>query len=181
MDAIEALDYGVYAHFAHMSKQPPDLTQFMQPAAYLSSYVAITILMLIAIALFLRRGKRQPALVTALTFLGAVILIQVVRVIVPRPGPTGAVGSYPSAGVFLFTLSAMLLSKAIWQLAERGWQRAAIVTAAVVLTVWVCFGELFLSTRWLTDILGGLAGATLLGWAAIRLMDTGTSKPDDFS
>jgi membrane-associated phospholipid phosphatase len=79
-------------------------------------------------------------------------------------------GSYPSASVFLFTLAVILIGFALWDLA-RPWLRVLYILIAALLTAWVCLSQFFLAIHFLTDVLGGMAGATLISWIAFRYLD----------
>jgi membrane-associated phospholipid phosphatase len=139
------------------------------------------------VILFLLQGKRRSALVALVSFASAFILIDAVRFVVPRRrpedaenwlGPHAMLGSYPSAGVFLFMLAMILISFAAWDLA-RPWMRGAYVLIAALLTGWVCLSQFFLAIHFLTDVLGGIAGATLIAWIAHRCLDPkGTRTPE---
>jgi membrane-associated phospholipid phosphatase len=179
MDAIAELDWGVYAHFDF--KPHPGVVRFMQYADALSGYIGVGILLAIAVMLFLLQGKRRSALV-ALASVGAAIgLIQAARYLVPRPRPHNAenvlaaqemLGSYPSPSVFLFMLMMILIGLAVWDLARRPWQRGLYVVVAAALTVWVCMSQFFLALHFLSDVLGAMAGAALVGWGAYRFIPT---------
>jgi hypothetical protein len=179
MDAIESLDWGVYSHFRFQGQQYPAIFPFMRVAYYLSSYVGVSIGLSIAVILFLLQGKRRSALVALVSFASAFILIDAVRFLVPRRrpedaenwlGPHAMLGSYPSAGVFLFMLAMILISFAAWDLA-RPWMRGAYVLIAALLTGWVCLSQFFLAIHFLTDVLGGITGAALIAWIAHRYLD----------
>jgi hypothetical protein len=45
------------------------------------------------------------------------------------------------------------------------------VLLAAALTVWVCMSQFFLATHFVTDVIGALAAAGLIGWIASRLLD----------
>ena len=178
MDAIEALDDGAYSHFGHQIGQHPDIIDFMQPAYYFSSYVGVAVLFVIVMLLFLVQGRRRAAVVAFVSFLSAVALIQAVRMLVPRPNPPNAdkwlgaealSGSYPSAAVFLFTLCMILLAFALWD--RMGlWMRGVFVVVAAALVGWVCMSGFFLALHYVTDVIGGLTGAALVGWIASRFI-----------
>jgi len=180
MDAIEQLDWGVYSHFRYQGEKTPDLLPIMQDAYHLSSYIGVSVLLSIAVILFLLMKKWRSALVALISFAVAVALIETVRWLVPRQRPGDAdrwlgtdnmVGSYPSAGVFLFMLGVILIGFAVTDLTDRRWLRGLYVLLAALLTVWVCLSQFFLSTNFLTDVLGGMAGATCVSWIAYRFLD----------
>jgi hypothetical protein len=178
MERIDTLDWGAYATFAEVAKALPLLVGFMQIAHYVSSYVSVGLLGGLAICLFLRQGRRRDALITLLAFVSAALLIELMHFIVPRHRPPDAQNwlgthaihdSYPAAGVFLFTLAMILLVAAVW----RGLSPAArslYIALASLLTVWVCMSQFILALHFVSDVIGGLAGAALVGWVACRLM-----------
>ena len=187
MDAIEALDDGAAAHFGYQAGRYPDILPFMRPAYYLGSYVGIGVLLAIIVLLFLVQGKRRSALVAFLSVASAFALIEVIRLVVPRArplttdqllGPIDRLGSYPSSSVFLFTLCMVLLAFALWHWMRRPWQRGAYVLIAALLTAWICMAGFFLSLHYVTDLIGGLAGAALFSWIASRLMDPSLSASE---
>ena len=180
MDAIESLDWGAYAHFSNEASRYPAVAEFMQNAYYLSSYVAVSLLLLIAVTLFLVQKKRRSALVVLVSFLAAVVLIEAIRWLVPRRrpedaqlflGPEAMRGSYPSAGVFLFTLVLIFIAFALWSVLPRVWGRGAYVLIAALLVGWVCISQFFLAIHFVTDVIGGLAGAALVSWVAYKCLE----------
>ena len=181
MDAIGAFDEGVYAHFDFQDQYN---SRFWHAAYYMSSDIGVGALVVAAVALFVMRNKQRSALVAFVSLAASFVLIDAIRLAVPRPRPGNAskwlgaqdlVGSYPSKGVFLFMLAAILLGFALWDLA-RPWQRGLYVLIAAALTVWVCMSQFFLAIHFLTDIIGGLIGATLVGWIAYRFLDRTEGK-----
>jgi hypothetical protein len=180
MEVINDLDWGVYSFFRYQAEQHPDILPLMHVAYYLSDYLAIGVLFSLAAGLFLIQGKRRSAGITAISLAVALALIFGVRFLVPRVRPPDAQnwlgaadmrGSYPSAGVFLFMLAMILIGFAVRGLTRRPWLRRFYVAVAVALTVWVCVSQFFLAIHFLTDVLGGMAGATLVGWIALRYLD----------
>ena len=183
MDAIDALDWGVYSHFDFENQRAPGLFPVMQIGYYVSGYVGVGLILLAAVVLFLVQGKRRSALVAIAISFAAVGLIEAVRWLVPRRRPENAVktlgpddmlGSYPAASVFLFMLAMILLGFAVWGLTQRALWRGLYVLFAALLTVWVCMSQFFLALHFLTDILGALVGATLIGWIAHRFLEQST-------
>src|SRR5262249_34670812 len=119
MDAIESLvDFGPYAAFQEFIKNHPEIRSTLQTGYYLGDYLSVGILFSIAAYLFLWQGRRRSAQVTAISLAIAFGLLFGVRILVPRRrpddaenwlGPGNMVGSYPSAGVFLFMLAMIFL------------------------------------------------------------------------
>ena len=191
MDAIEAMDWGAYAHFRFQAqqlgfraKELPQITLWLQDYYSVASYIVGVVLMLTAVLFFLMQGKRRGALVVLLTFASATALLEVVPHLVPRRrppdaqdwlGPNQMLGSYPSTGVFLFMLSAILLGFAVWGVLHRSWMRGFYVAIAALLTVAVCLGHLFLTINFVSDVIGGIVGAALFGWIAFRFLERSPS------
>ena len=188
MDRIEAFDWAVYSHFAFQISNSPGLEEFMQWAYTASGYVGTTALMLTACVLFLAQGKRRSALVAMLSYASAVLLIYAIRFTVPRArpekavnwvGPDDMVGSYPAPGIFLFMIDAILIGFAVWNLTPRFWLRALYILVATALSVWVCMSQFVLPIHFLTDAIGGMAGATLIGWIAYRCIEREPAQPTE--
>lgn len=181
MDAIEQLDWGAYVHFSNEARHHPGILPFMQVGFfYLAGYAGVCTWLLFAVILFLFQERRTSALVALVSFSSAVALIETVRHLVPRRrpedaanwvGPDHMLGSYPSSSVFLFMLTMILLGFAIWHGARRPWMRGLYILVATLLTVWVCMSNFLLAVHFLTDVLGAIAGATLVGWVACKFLD----------
>jgi membrane-associated phospholipid phosphatase len=180
MEGIEALDWGTYSFFDFQNQKNPAILPLMWTGYQASGYVGAGILLLVAVLLFLVQGKYRSALVSLLSSAFAVGLIEAVRWLVPRRRPDkaenwvgadGMLGSYPSAAVFLTMLALILIGFAVWGLTKRIWLRVAYIVVAALLTAWVCLSQMFLALHFLTDILGGLAGAALVGWIAYQFLD----------
>ncbi len=186
MDAIEALDDGAYAHFGYQARLSPNVVWFMQPPYYTSNYIGVAVLGAIVILIFLVQGKQRGAVVALISFASAVALVEAIHMLVPRPHPPSAEqwigaaaqnGSYPSAAVFLFTVCLILLGFALWdRLGLVG--RAVYVTIAAALVGWVCMSGFYLALHYVTDVIGGLTGAALVGWIASRFIG---KRKDTFS
>jgi membrane-associated phospholipid phosphatase len=85
---------------------------------------------------------------------------------------------YPSTAVFLFTLAMIMLGFALWDLVRPRW-RALYVLLAAVLFVGVFFSQFYLALAFLTDMLGGLAGAAMVAWIAYQYMDRPSEATPD--
>jgi hypothetical protein len=178
MDVIESLDVGAYSFFRQQLSDP-GMLRIMYIAYYLSDYLSVGILFSLAAFLFLVQGKRRSAHVTTISVAFALAVLFGVRFLVPRRrpddaenwlGPANMIGSYPSAGVFLFMLAMIFLGFATWGM-FRPWMRGLYILIATLLTVWVCMSQLILATGYVTDVLGAMAGATLISWVAYRFLD----------
>lgn len=186
MDAIESLEWGAYAHFSQKAAEQPNVLRFMEIAYYLSDYVAIGFLFSLAALLFVLQGKHRGAQLTAASLAVAVAVIFALRFWVPRMRPPAAQGwvgvndmqgSYPSAAVFLFMLAMILIGVATWGPLRHWWRQALYTLIASLLTVWVFFSQFYLALGFLTDMLGGMAGAAAVALTAIQFMNEGTPAP----
>jgi membrane-associated phospholipid phosphatase len=178
MDAIESLDDGAYSHFGHQVGQFPEIIGFMQPAYYYSSYIGVAALFVIVTLLFIVQGKWRGAMVALVSIALSVALIESIHVLIPRPHPPDADkllgaealrGSYPSASVFLFTLCLILLAFALWDCLGLS-MRVVYVAIGAALVGWVCMSGFFLALHYVTDVIGGLTGAVLVGWITGRFL-----------
>lgn len=179
MDAIEALDQGAYAHFTFQAKAVPNVVPVMVTAYYLSSYVGICVLIISILGIHLFQYRKLSALVAALSLVSAILIIELLHFAVPRTRPQDAVqwigdeaksGTYPSASVFLFLLCMILVGNALWENVSARWSRGVFIVLAASLTIWVCLSQFFLALHYVSDVIGAIAGATVVGWIAIRLM-----------
>jgi hypothetical protein len=186
MDVIESLDVGVYSFFRQQIASP-QVCQVMRIAYFLSDYLSVGILFSLAALFFLLQGKRRSAQVTAISLAVALALLFGMRFLIPRRrpgdgedflGPANMIGSFPSSGVFLFMLAMIFLGFATWRL-FRPWMRALYIFMATALTVWVCLSQLVLATGYLTDVVGAMTAATLIGWIANRFLDGVPVLPAD--
>jgi len=180
VDAIEGLDDGANAFFTFQANEHRRVLQVMEPAYYASSYVALLGLLAAIVMILLLRQKLRAAVVTVLGFVAALCLIQLAQTWVPRARPQNAalflgrdsifffadganVPSYPAGKVLLFLLALILLGQALWDWLP-GVIRGAYVVAAGILTVWMCLAQFFLALHFVTDVIGALAAAVLIGW-----------------
>ena len=180
MDAIETIDWGAYAHFTFMGQKYPDIAAIMAWPYYISTYVANFALMACVVLLLIWQNRRRAALVTSLGLVMSLGMIEVSRLLVPRLrppdaenwlGPHEMLGSYPSAGVFLFMLLMIFLGFASWPWLQPTWMRIAFMLLAAALTVSVAMSQFFLALHYVSDIIGGIVGATLVGYLVWKFLD----------
>lgn len=188
MDAIEALDDGANAHFTWQKREFPGIVGYMQVAYYISSYAGIAVFAAIIILLLLLQRRNIAALAAASGIASAVGAITLLQRIVPRARPQLAAewlgddamtGSYPAAAVFLFMLCAILFCGTVWPIVRGLATRGSLVALSALLTVWVCMSQFFLATHYVSDVIGGVAGATLIGWLTCRVMQTDTKATNE--
>ncbi len=185
MERIQALDWGVYQNFGHTIDQSPELLALFIPAFYLSSYAGVSVIVLLAMVLFLLCRKFLGALVAVVCFALALGLFEAARFVVPRRRPEnaanwlgadGMLGSYPS-NVMLFMLGVNLLGYAVWDLIPAARWRSLNALLATVLTIWVCLSHMYLPIHFFSDVLGGLAAGALFSWLGYRYIGPSGPKP----
>ncbi|MSU76877.1 MAG: phosphatase PAP2 family protein [Gemmataceae bacterium] len=182
MDRIEQQDWGVYYFFRYIAEKHPQIPQLLHVhwADAAGGNFVVAGIVAIGLALLIVQRRRRDAILSTLTFAAACGAIELVKWIVPRKRPEDAknlladadmLGSYPSRSVFLLTLAMVILGFALWKVLPAIWQRTLFVALAALLVVWVCMAQFFLALHFLTDILGGLAGAALFGYVASRFLE----------
>jgi undecaprenyl-diphosphatase len=186
MDAIDALDCGVYYHFDFQNKQGNIFLPLLQTGYYVGSYIGVGTLFFTAIVLFALQRRWRSVLVVPSSGIIAFGLIELVRRLVPRPrpeealgwlGPGDMIGSYPSPAVFLTLLAFILIGIGVWGLTRNATWRWTFAVIAAMFTVWVCMSQMMLTLHYFSDVLGGLAGAFAIGWTASYLLDSAPANP----
>jgi hypothetical protein len=186
MDVVESIDWGAYSHFRFVAQHNPDILPWMEIAYYANSYAGVSCLAVLAVVLFLVQGRMRAAAVTGLAMAAGVGLCFICHFVVPRRRPPDAenflgadsmTSSYPADGVLLFMLAMIFLGIAAWPLLRYGVLRGLFVVLAVALTVWICMSQFFLTIHFVSDVVGALAGAAILGVAASRMMGNPPGAP----
>lgn len=184
LDAIEALDDGAYAHFDSIAAAgQPAAVALLEPAYYMSGMAGVLILLTVALLIFLVRKNGRGAIAALVGFALAFTLIEALHRAIPRHPPNAerwlgtapSGGSYPSESVFLFTLCLVFLALAIWDWLKN-WQRILFIVVAAALIGWVCMCGFYLELHYVTDVIGGLAGAALIGWSAGRWLRSSSPR-----
>jgi len=180
MDAIDTIDVGAYAHFTFVASNYPEIIQFVKSYNYVSVYVILIGPMAAVFALFVWQKRMRAALVTAMGFVVSMGIIEACRLLVPRRRPDDAlelvgandmIGSYPSAGVFLFILLMIYVGLALWPWLRSSVARSLFVGVAAALTVGVAMFQFFLALHFVSDVVGGLMGAAIVGFVVARCAD----------
>lgn len=179
LDGIEGLDDGANAHFTFQANQFPLILRLVQPASYLSDSAGIAALLILIAVILLTTGTWRDLVIALCASAAAIGVLHAAQTLVPRVRPQdgiallgagGRCGSYPSSGVFLVMLCMILLGKALWPMLDRA-TRGIFVLLSTLLVVWVCLSQFYLGLHFVTDVIGGIAGAGMLGWISVRLMD----------
>ncbi len=173
-----AIDQTVLDWF--VEQREPWFNTVMQVVTVLGGSVLLIPLVVVVGAWYWRRhGSARPFTLLAVSYGGAYVVSQSLKVIIGRPRPPVgvAIGDYSSyafpsghatqaAAVWLM-LAAVVLAAGVPSSRHRVWIWAAAVFTVAVVGV----TRLYLGVHWLTDVLGGWAFGSL--WFLLVL---GTSK-----
>lgn len=179
-------DHAMLRYTEAIISDHPSISRFFVQAGVLGiTYCLWTIVLLLCLALALKRDWPALLVVVILIVLGTLFLDSAKSLFQrprPVPGLPGASGfSYPSGGAFLALLvygSAACLVQRLTPV--RGVVRAVQLGSAVAVLL-VGLSRLSLRLHWLTDILGACAlGACwlLLNLAALKLLKKGVHRGD---
>jgi len=180
MDAIETIDWGAYAHFAFIAGKDPEIVPFAKAHYYLSTSFGLLSLVAFVLFLFVLQGRKRAALMMSLGLVVSMAIIEAMRLLVPRRRPPDAqnwlgasemVGSFPSGSVFLFMLVMTFAGFALWSWLGRGARRYLFVGVATVLTVNVALSQFFLAIHFVSDVVGGIVGAVIVGFIVAKFLD----------
>jgi undecaprenyl-diphosphatase len=174
MDPFKAVDTGANYFFRNLAEHHRGLEARVQAVDLGSGYVAAAVLLLLAVIVFCLRGHYRTAAVAVAVSAAAVLVVEGLRRLIARPRPDAAqdylgaeeLGSYPAQGVFLFTMTLLLLTFALASGARR-WVRVVLSFSAALLIVAASLMQFFLGLHFVTDVLGGLLGGgacALLTW-----------------
>jgi membrane-associated phospholipid phosphatase len=181
-------DADVAAVHALVTHEDRRLVSAMRVVTWLGSGVTLTAAGIPLAVVLLRRRCRTAVALIAVSSLGAVLLVQSVKLLVGRPRPLDALldargASFPSghAGEALALYGAVAL--VVLQAADRRWVRIATVAAAAVLVLAVGFSRIALAVHYPSDVLGSVllcgvwlaATATVVSGAAAT--GAGSSRP----
>jgi undecaprenyl-diphosphatase len=154
------------------SIRSPGLTTWARLLTNLGSGAVLVPVALLVSVLLYTRGRRQDAVVVAVTALGTLLLVNVIKELVDRTRPaiphlaTTQTFSFPSGHAG----NAMAVYVAVASVAARGrarWTQMSIWALAVLLILLVGWTRLYLGVHYLSDVVGAyiLAGAW---WFAVK-------------
>lgn len=179
MDAIDTIDWGAYAHFTFIAAKYPESIRFLQSFYFTITYVVLAALGAIVLLLFALQKRLRDALVASLAVLFAMGIIEFCRLMIPRRRPPDAqelvgvhdmLGSYPAMSVFLFMLLVILIGFALWPWLRSGVSRTIFVVVAAALTVAVAMLQFILAIHFVSDVVGGIVGAAIVGFVVAKLL-----------
>lgn len=181
MDVIDTIDWGAYAHFTFVAAKYPEIIHFVRTVFYDYAYVIFAWVIAAMMLLFILRKRFREALVASTGIVAALGTIEMCRLLVPRRRPEdaqelvgaeGMLGSYPSAGVFLFMLSVIYFGFALWPWLRTRVTRGVFLLFAIAATVSVALSEFLLATHFVSDVVGGIVAASIVGVTTGKFMDT---------
>ncbi len=151
----------------------PALTGFFTAATWSASTLAVTVVVLIAVALLVWRCDHREALVIALVVASGTALGTLAKRVTERPRPpvADAIAELPTSFSFPsgHTLAALLLwtvvAFAVLRVARSTWARVLAVGGGLVLVVLIGTSRVYLGVHWPSDVLA----SWLLGVAWLSL------------
>ncbi len=182
MDALETVDWGAYYHFRYLAGQHPQLLPAAELVNSLTHHAVLGVLIVFTLLALWLYGRPRTAVVGLATFLAGIVVAEGLRGLIARRrpddaenllGPDGMVGSFPAVGVLLFTLTALLLTFALWETGLGRTGRVLSTAAAAVLIVAVCLSQFFLGLHFVTDVVAGLLGGLVFALLARQLSVAG--------
>lgn len=172
-----------WAHPLLLSIDGP-LSQTIRGEGLVSTFRAVTALggtaFVVGAALFLAGWVWARCRSTAIVFLGTIlagaVLNVILKVIINRPRPLGALtgtalASFPSGHTIMVTLLMGMLPIAVYVVTSRRWARRAAVGLAMAVIAAVGFSRIYLGAHWPTDVIGGVVvGVMLVALAEVALV-----------
>jgi membrane-associated phospholipid phosphatase len=186
VELLKSIDDAAYYSLNHLTQQLKWLANVMRLGDSLGSYLAIGIVILLALVLCLLQTRFRAAQVTLAAFLLGVVIVETVRFLVPAHRPAVAAGSvdaaemlrsFPANKVFLFTLAASLLLLAARGIVERKTVQAVLTLLVIVLVLWVAMSQLMLGLHFVMDVAAGLFGGLALTLLASRFIPASIPAP----
>jgi undecaprenyl-diphosphatase len=183
-------DADVAAVHALVTHEDGRLVSAMRVVTWLGSGVILTAIGIPLAVVLLRRRCHPAVALIAVSSLGAVLLVQSVKLLVGRPRPLDALldargASFPSghAGEALAFYGAVALT--VVSTVQRRWVRIVTVAVAAVLVLAVGFSRIALAVHYPSDVLGSFllcgvwlaATATVLSRAAATAAGSSPRRP----
>lgn len=178
VDILNSLDDSAYNTFDDWMKNSQALAAAMRLGDQLGSYVAVGVVLAIALLLLVVQGRPRAAQLGLAAAALGIALVEMVRRVVPAQRPDAAlhlVGdeemwrSFPAGKMLLFTLAAALLLFTGWSALHRKTAKLLLTTALVTLCVWVALSQLMLALHFVSDVLAGVFAGLVLAMIANRL------------
>ncbi len=192
MDPIQGLDWGTYYWFLTQRNSGFSLEPVMEGLNALGNELVLAAVALATLGLLLKQGNtRRAGLHRAGIFLASIVLslgvILAVKFLVHRPrpadadvagllAPTAGSPSFPCEAAFLSSLVLTVLALVVAARCSAAWRRWAIYAEAFVLVMAIGASQLYLGLHFLTDVLAGWAGGTMLALAGERMTSSSSSS-----
>ncbi|HEX3621993.1 MAG TPA: bifunctional DedA family/phosphatase PAP2 family protein [Acidimicrobiales bacterium] len=168
---LAGVDGSVYRFF--LDHRTGTLTQVSRVVSHLGDVPVLAVVTLgVAALVWSRTHQARAILLPALSVIGSVALVELVKVSVHRPAPptsdmlAGAPGfAFPSSQATASAACLLTAAFLAWGVLRSWRSKILALTAAVSLSLLVGLVGLALGVHWLTDVLGGWALGVL--WFAI--------------
>lgn len=153
------------------------LTTFFQLVSLLGSYLGFVLLLICFLVL-----NRRLALTFSISFLGGVGFNYILKTLIARPRPyvahpeilnlTQTVGhAMPSSHALCCVIIGVFICYAVFKYSKNwAWRTLAIVGSSVLIVL-TCLSRLYLGMHYLTDILVGIAIASIICSIAILYLE----------
>lgn len=171
-NGLAAFDPQLTADF--VARRTPGLTDVAQGISFVGNVPVLLLLTaIVALGLWLRTRRWQPAVVLALGMGGAGALTYGLKVLIGRHrpgagfmlGPIDTGFSFPSGHTLSSTVFFVLLAAVVWSADVRRTPRIAAAVSAVVLSLAMGLSRIYLGYHWGTDVLAGWIVA--LSWLCL--------------
>jgi membrane-associated phospholipid phosphatase len=168
--AIAAFD--VQLNVIIQSWRLPALTALFSAATWSGGTLAVTALVLVAVAVLVWRCDHREALVVALVVASGTALGAIAKRVTERPRPPATLAlmelptsySFPSGHTLAALLLWTVIAFAVLRVARSTWARALAVLGGLVLAVLVGTSRVYLGVHWPSDVLASwLLGVAWLG------------------
>jgi hypothetical protein len=178
------MDSGTTYFFDFLAKTNAQLYPLFVAGCWASSWLVASVVVLLAAHLLARSGRQRQAFTILLCFLFGHLLVEAVRLLIPRSLSTFAFkwleleglargdlqqfySTFPSAAIFLSAMAWVFLFLTVREVSGQPLASLAVFILGVVVVFGGFVCNLCLSRHYLTDLLAGLfggAGLTFLGW-----------------
>lgn len=154
-----ALDGPVTGELAE--RRDPVLTKIMKWVTWLGNRgVVLAAMALASASIWLVRKEEGPALFLASSVIGGYAASSVIKDLVHRMRPPGAIvhasgGSFPSGHALASVTLYGALAIVIWKMSARTLPRFSALGAAAFLVLAIAFSRVYLGVHWPSDVVGG--------------------------
>lgn len=153
-----------------LSIRSPWGVDFFSTVTWLGEWKLVIFLVILALALFWLKGKKEYILSFLITVGGAEISGQVIKILFHRARPDGGLGventfSFPSGHALIATAFYGFLVYYFWRVAKNKAQKYLCLGVGLFLILLIGASRLYLGAHYFSDVIGGyILGAI---WLAI--------------